>query len=59
MKKLDNLTDRELIMFLLGEVRGIKKALDNHLKHVWQVVVALIGIAGVAITSLLIALLTK
>lgn len=55
--KIKDMSDRELIIFLLGEVRSIKRSLDNHLRRCWQIVVALIGIAGVAITSLLIALL--
>ncbi len=55
--KIDDMSDRELLLFLMGEVRWIKKALENHLRHVWQAVVALIGIAGVAVTSLLVALL--
>lgn len=57
--KIKDMSDREILVFLIGEVRNIKRTLDNHLRHCWQVVVALIGIAGVAITSLLIALLAK
>jgi hypothetical protein len=55
--KLDNMTDRDILIWLMGEVRDIRKSLDNHLRHCWQVVIALVGIAGVAVTSLLIALL--
>lgn len=64
--KIKDMSDRELIIFLLGEIRDIKKALSNqgetlknHLRHVWQLVIALIGIAGITITSLLIALLME
>ncbi len=55
--KLDNMSDRDILIWLVGEVRDIRKSLDNHLRHCWQVVIALVGIAGVAVTSLLIALL--
>ena len=55
--KIENMTEREILIWIMGELRSVKKTLDNHLRHCWQVVVALIGIAGVAIVSLLIALL--
>ncbi len=57
--KVDDMSDRELLLFLMGEVRWIKKMLENHLRHCWSVVIALVGIAGVAITSLLVALLRQ
>lgn len=66
MKKLSDMNDHDILIFLIGEirdikggVRNVKKTLDNHLRHVWQIVIALVSIAGVAVTSLLIALLTK
>jgi len=58
MKELKDMTEREILIWMMGELRSIKKTLDNHLRHCWQVVMALIGVAGVAVTSLLIALLT-
>ena len=55
--KLKDMTDRELILFNIGETRCIKKLLNNHLQHCWQVIMALVGVAGIAIVSLLVALL--
>jgi hypothetical protein len=62
--KLGDLNERELQLFLIAEVRDVRKTqkriekkLDNHLHHCWQIVVALVGILGVAATSLLLALL--
>lgn len=56
--KLKDMTDRQLILFNIGETRRNTKLLNNHLKHVWQIIIALVGVTGVAITSLLIALVT-
>ncbi|KKN77891.1 hypothetical protein LCGC14_0356280 [marine sediment metagenome] len=33
MKQLKDMTDRDLIIFNIGETRGIKKLLTNHLSH--------------------------
>ena len=55
--KIENMTDREILIWMMGELRSVKKTLDNHLHHCWQVIVALVGIAGITVTSLLIALL--
>jgi len=56
--KLKDMTDRQLILFNIGETRRNTKLLNNHLKHVWQIIIALVGVTGVAITSLLITLVT-
>ena len=33
MRQLKDMTDRDLIIFNIGETRGIKKLLTNHLRH--------------------------
>lgn len=59
--KLSELTDRQIIVHIVYKIRELKRAdarieerLDNHLKHVWAVVIALVGITGAAIVALLI-----
>jgi hypothetical protein len=62
--KLGDMTDRELILFAIGEVRACKKLLSNHLHHHekqddrrWKLRVALV-IAGIsAATAVVVALL--
>lgn len=62
--KLGNMTEREIIIYILGEVRACKKLLTNHLRHHekqdnrrWKLSVALI-IAGIGtITAVVVALL--
>lgn len=63
--KLGDMNDRELILFVIGEVRYIKNAVTNHLAHHqkqddrrWKLHVGLL-LAFVAIAgSLFIALVT-
>jgi hypothetical protein len=61
---LSDLNDRQILVHLVHKVYGLEKAdariekrLDNHLKHVWALamalVVALLGVAGAAITTAL------
>ena len=62
--KLGNMSDRELILFVIGEVRACKNLLTNHLHHHekeddrrWKLRVALI-IAGIGtVTAVVVALL--
>ena len=62
--KLGDMTDRELILFVIGEVRGCKNLLSNHLAHHekqddrrWKLSVALV-IAGIGtVTAVIVALL--
>ena len=62
--KLGNMTDRELILFVIGEVRACKNLLSNHLSHHekqddrrWKLNVALV-IAGIGtITAVVVALI--
>ena len=53
MMKLAEMSDREILVHLVHRVYGIEKRLDNHLKHVWALVmalvVALLGVAGSAL----------
>lgn len=51
--KLSELTDRQILVHLVHRVNGIEKRLDNRLKHVWTLVMALVGIAGAAVIALL------
>jgi len=51
--KLSELTDRQILIHLVHRVRGVEKRLDNHLKHVWALVMTLIAIAGAAVIALL------
>ena len=58
--KLSELTDRQILIHLVHRVRGLKQAdariekrLDNHLKHVWALVMAVVAIAGAAVVALL------
>ena len=62
--KLKDMTDRELIIFNIGEVRVCKNLLSNHLRHHekqdnrrWQLNIALI-IAGIGtVTAVIVTLL--
>jgi hypothetical protein len=33
VRKIKDMSDRDLIIFNIGETRGIKKLLTNHLRH--------------------------
>ena len=50
---LSDMNDREILVHLVHKVCGIEKRLDNHLRHVWALVMALIAIAGAAVIALL------
>lgn len=62
--KLGNMSDRELILFVVGEVRACKNLLSNHLAHHekqddrrWKLCVALV-IAGIGtVIAVAVALL--
>lgn len=62
--KLGDMTDREIIIYMLGEIRACKKLLTNHLAHHekqddrrWKLHVAL-AIAGIGtITTIALVLL--
>ena len=62
--KFGDMTDRQLIVFVIGEVRACKKLLSNHLSHHekqddrhWKLSIALV-IAGIgAVTAVVVALL--
>ena len=62
--KLGDLTDRELILFVIGEVRACKKLLSNHLRHHekqddrrWKLSVALVFAAIGTVTAVVVAVL--
>ncbi len=31
--KIENMTEREILIWIMGELRGVKKLLSNHLQH--------------------------
>lgn len=64
MMKLGDMSDRELILFVIGEVRACKNLLSNHLYHHekqddrrWKLCLALV-IAGIGtVTAVVVVLL--
>jgi len=59
--KLADMTDRQILVYLVNRVHGlqdadarIEKRLDNHLRHVWALVMALVGFLGAALIAILI-----
>jgi len=54
--KLDNMTDREILIALTNDMIWVKKILSNHLRHHWALTLSLTGITVGTIVSLVIAL---
>ena len=68
--KLGDMTDRQLIVFNIGETRLVRKSLDNHLyTHIeqtkkqedrrWKIYLILFGAFCTTISGFVIALLIK
>lgn len=63
-QKLGNMSDRELIIFIIGEVRAIKKTQDGHLtyhdrqdsRH-WKLFLGLLLTSITVVSGVLIAVL--
>lgn len=63
-QKLGNMSDRELIIFIIGEVRAIKKTQDGHLNYHdkqdsrhWKIFLALLITSITVTSSVLLAVL--
>jgi len=63
--KLKDMTDRELLLFNIGETRSIKKLLNNHLAHHekqderrWKIYLILFGVFATTVAGLFVTLLT-
>ena len=59
--KLKDLSDHDLLIFIVGETRHIKKCLTNHLKHheksndrLWKFVYIVVGISLTTIVGLIV-----
>ena len=59
--QLKDMNDHDILLFLVGEVRYIKKCVTNHLQHheknsdrMWKLCFILVGIAVTAIVGLVI-----
>lgn len=59
-RKLKDLSDHDLLIFIIGETRHIKKCLTNHLAHhekhndrLWRLLYIVVGVSLTAIVGLL------
>jgi len=60
-RRLQDLSDHDLLIFLIGDTRQIKKCLNNHLKHhekandrLWKFVYIVVGISLTTIVGLIV-----
>jgi hypothetical protein len=60
MKKLNDMSDREILIWMMGEVRCIRGILTNHLHHHelqdnrrWKLYIGLLVVGGGIIAALL------